>query len=225
MDAAGSQGTLAASGMTDGAGQQQHAITNLAHMEWCASRYRSYRAEDNSYRSYSGERRSCASPYEQPENPYGFGRTCRRFLRGDGQPRGSLVRGALPLLSRRRQHLPALWRRAPPVHAAVGNRLRHALTGSHALRQKRFTLCWNCSRRHDERQNCRALKKLLCARHGIQIRTELPGIGRAAGSQAPAGPLFLVPVRRAEQPSRLKPARRGRRPSGLAFQTFLAISG
>lgn len=67
MDARRSQRTLAASGMMDGAGQQQHAATNLAHMEWCASRYRSYRAEDNSYRSYSGERRSCASPYEQPE--------------------------------------------------------------------------------------------------------------------------------------------------------------
>ncbi|UCI06484.1 BA14K family protein [Mesorhizobium sp. B1-1-8] len=34
-----------------------------AHVEWCASRYRSYRPEENSYRSYSGEIRPCISPY------------------------------------------------------------------------------------------------------------------------------------------------------------------
>jgi hypothetical protein len=33
-----------------------------AHAEWCASRYRSYRAEDDSYTSYSGARRPCLSP-------------------------------------------------------------------------------------------------------------------------------------------------------------------
>jgi hypothetical protein len=34
-----------------------------AHVDWCEGRYRSYRADDNSYMSYSGERRSCISDY------------------------------------------------------------------------------------------------------------------------------------------------------------------
>lgn len=34
-----------------------------AHIEWCSRRYRSYRAEDNSYRPFSGGRGSCESPY------------------------------------------------------------------------------------------------------------------------------------------------------------------
>nr|WP_240545120.1 BA14K family protein [Sinorhizobium fredii] len=34
-----------------------------AHVDWCANRYRSYRASDNSYRSFSGGRRTCISPY------------------------------------------------------------------------------------------------------------------------------------------------------------------
>lgn len=35
----------------------------LAHIDWCASRYRSYRPQDNSYTAYSGERRDCISPH------------------------------------------------------------------------------------------------------------------------------------------------------------------
>ncbi|WP_287324292.1 BA14K family protein [Mesorhizobium sp.] len=34
-----------------------------AHVEWCASRYRSYRPSDDHYISYSGEQRPCVSPY------------------------------------------------------------------------------------------------------------------------------------------------------------------
>ncbi|WP_192360987.1 BA14K family protein [Mesorhizobium mediterraneum] len=34
-----------------------------AHVEWCASRYRSYRPSDDHYISYSGEQRPCISPY------------------------------------------------------------------------------------------------------------------------------------------------------------------
>ena len=34
-----------------------------AHVAWCSSRYRSYSADDNSYRPYSGGRRECVSPY------------------------------------------------------------------------------------------------------------------------------------------------------------------
>lgn len=36
---------------------------NPDHLEWCASRYRSYRPRDNSYTPYSGGRRECISPY------------------------------------------------------------------------------------------------------------------------------------------------------------------
>jgi len=34
-----------------------------AHMDWCASRYRSYRPDDNSYTSFSGLQQPCVSPY------------------------------------------------------------------------------------------------------------------------------------------------------------------
>jgi hypothetical protein len=34
-----------------------------AHAEWCSRRYRSYNAEDNTYRPYGGGRRACQSPY------------------------------------------------------------------------------------------------------------------------------------------------------------------
>jgi hypothetical protein len=34
-----------------------------SHMQWCSNRYRSYRADDNSYRPYGGARRPCQSPY------------------------------------------------------------------------------------------------------------------------------------------------------------------
>jgi hypothetical protein len=33
------------------------------HLEWCGSRYRSYRPRDNSYTPFSGGRRQCKSPY------------------------------------------------------------------------------------------------------------------------------------------------------------------
>lgn len=33
------------------------------HGQWCTARYRSYDASDNTYRSYSGQRRPCRSPY------------------------------------------------------------------------------------------------------------------------------------------------------------------
>ena len=38
----------------------------VAHLQWCATRYRSYRRTENSYRSYSGELRPCISPYYDP---------------------------------------------------------------------------------------------------------------------------------------------------------------
>ncbi|WEZ85389.1 BA14K family protein (plasmid) [Rhizobium sp. 32-5/1] len=34
-----------------------------SHAEWCLSRYRSYNPNDNTFRAFSGEIRSCVSPY------------------------------------------------------------------------------------------------------------------------------------------------------------------
>ena len=34
-----------------------------AHVSWCADRWKSYRAYDNTYQPYSGPRRACVSPY------------------------------------------------------------------------------------------------------------------------------------------------------------------
>jgi hypothetical protein len=39
------------------------APAGSAHVEWCASRYRSYRAYDNTFQPNSGPRRQCVSPY------------------------------------------------------------------------------------------------------------------------------------------------------------------
>jgi hypothetical protein len=39
------------------------SMGNAAHEEWCQSRYRSYRADDNSYQPYGGMRRTCQSPF------------------------------------------------------------------------------------------------------------------------------------------------------------------
>ncbi|RJT23495.1 BA14K family protein [Mesorhizobium waimense] len=45
------------------------AVLPAAHVEWCMSRYRSYRPGDNSYMSYSGQQRPCISPYLDPGTP------------------------------------------------------------------------------------------------------------------------------------------------------------
>jgi len=38
------------------------------HLDWCASRYRSYNANTNSYRSFSGEMKSCSPPFESRQS-------------------------------------------------------------------------------------------------------------------------------------------------------------
>lgn len=43
--------------------EEPTAYGNDMHGRWCAARYRSYDARDNTYRSYSGQRRPCRSPY------------------------------------------------------------------------------------------------------------------------------------------------------------------
>lgn len=60
-----------AASSTDGAVQQaaapapmaDDAALDTAHVDWCLMRYRSYRAEDNTYQPYSGPRQDCVSPY------------------------------------------------------------------------------------------------------------------------------------------------------------------
>ncbi|WP_438754518.1 BA14K family protein [Pararhizobium sp. O133] len=41
----------------------ENADTQDAHLQWCFARYRSFDPVDNTYRAYSGEIRSCVSPY------------------------------------------------------------------------------------------------------------------------------------------------------------------
>lgn len=36
----------------------------VEHIDWCANKYRSYNPQDNSYRSYSGAKKDCTSPYD-----------------------------------------------------------------------------------------------------------------------------------------------------------------
>jgi len=38
--------------------------TGDAHAEWCANRYRSYRAYDDTFQPYNGPRQQCISPYD-----------------------------------------------------------------------------------------------------------------------------------------------------------------
>lgn len=40
---------------------------SMAHIQWCAERYRLFDPATNSYRSYSGETRTCRSTYEEPQ--------------------------------------------------------------------------------------------------------------------------------------------------------------
>ncbi len=43
--------------------RQRRAAPASAHDRWCATRYQSYRAWDNSFQPYSGRRQQCVSPY------------------------------------------------------------------------------------------------------------------------------------------------------------------
>ncbi|WP_243463555.1 BA14K family protein, partial [Brucella suis] len=35
------------------------------HVQWCYSRYKSYRASDNTFQPYNGPRKQCRSPYSR----------------------------------------------------------------------------------------------------------------------------------------------------------------
>ncbi|MER8578159.1 BA14K family protein [Mesorhizobium sp. M1423] len=60
--AAASTPDTTATGSIQPPAEEQQALP-AAHVEWCASRYRSYRPDDNRYTSYSGQERPCISPY------------------------------------------------------------------------------------------------------------------------------------------------------------------
>jgi hypothetical protein len=42
---------------------RQYRSVGNDHVSWCYSRYRSYRASDNTFQPYNGPRRQCYSPY------------------------------------------------------------------------------------------------------------------------------------------------------------------
>jgi hypothetical protein len=46
-----------------GAIANQPAVGGNSHTSWCANRYRSYRAYDNTFQPYNGPRQQCMSPY------------------------------------------------------------------------------------------------------------------------------------------------------------------
>ncbi|MFP5077879.1 BA14K family protein [Rhizobium sp. YIM 134829] len=58
-------GAIAPNGPDSNADYGQQPMLNPDHLAWCERRYRSYDPSDNSYRSYSGSRRSCVSPFQQ----------------------------------------------------------------------------------------------------------------------------------------------------------------
>ncbi|MDW5314238.1 BA14K family protein [Rhizobium sp. PL01] len=56
-------GAFAAGAVIGGAIAQPPVRYGGSHVEWCANRYRSYRAYDNTYQPNNGPRRQCNSPY------------------------------------------------------------------------------------------------------------------------------------------------------------------
>ncbi|NKB53102.1 MAG: BA14K family protein [Rhizobiaceae bacterium] len=60
--AAGIIGGLIIGGIIADSRNRSHS-RDRSHVDWCYSRYRSYRARDNTYQPYHGRRRQCNSPY------------------------------------------------------------------------------------------------------------------------------------------------------------------
>ncbi len=56
-------GSIPSSDETAAANAAGEPLLSEAHLEWCSSRYRSYRPRDNSFTPYSGGRRQCESPF------------------------------------------------------------------------------------------------------------------------------------------------------------------
>lgn len=59
--------TASLHGSTNGDQLASNALEDLAvdeeHVQWCFARYRSYNPDDNTFRAFSGQIRTCASPY------------------------------------------------------------------------------------------------------------------------------------------------------------------
>ncbi|MBB6181153.1 BA14K family protein [Pseudorhizobium flavum] len=49
--------------ISGGAQARPSGSHSVRHYQWCESRYRSYRASDNTFQPYNGPRRQCNSPY------------------------------------------------------------------------------------------------------------------------------------------------------------------
>ncbi|WP_244477577.1 MULTISPECIES: BA14K family protein [unclassified Rhizobium] len=64
--ASGADGVVAFAGAPAHSVQADTSILSpedILHIRWCATRYRTYHATDNSYASPSGQRVACRSPY------------------------------------------------------------------------------------------------------------------------------------------------------------------
>lgn len=44
------------------------AMLSRGHFDWCASRYRSFNADTNTYRSFSGAMKTCSSPFQSHQS-------------------------------------------------------------------------------------------------------------------------------------------------------------
>lgn len=51
-----------ATGAIIGGAMNARPAYGTSHQQWCASRWKSYRASDNTYQPYNGPRRQCVSP-------------------------------------------------------------------------------------------------------------------------------------------------------------------
>lgn len=58
-----SQIDLLATASVNGRAETATPAFSQQHLAWCGARYRSYNPVDNTYRSFSGDQRSCVSPY------------------------------------------------------------------------------------------------------------------------------------------------------------------
>lgn len=56
-------GAIVGGAISQGAAPAPRARAGNAHVQWCFSNYRSYRAADNTFQPYNGPRRQCRSPY------------------------------------------------------------------------------------------------------------------------------------------------------------------
>lgn len=63
------------------------------HLDWCAKRYRSFDPSTNNYRAFSGEMRSCTSPYSQQTGSRGEVAT-QTSMTVAGRPEGNQAASA-----------------------------------------------------------------------------------------------------------------------------------